>query len=1058
MKPRAKPNRRKVVPIVTAVAIGLAAGASAVGQEASSERLTRSLPSSLGGLALQSPLRVENLSRNKISPVLANAVGSRQVVVRLAEDSVGEAKAKGKRGNALKSQKQKVENQQDQFIRSLGRQASVLGRANTALNAVMIEVDAASLEELAARPDVLSIRPVINYERELTETVPYIGGTAAQNMGYDGSGVRVAVLDSGIDYTHANLGDGGTGPDYLAAYGANTADPANTTRDGLFPTTKVIEGFDFVGEVWPNGPLAPDPDPIDFDGHGTHVADIIAGQNGVAPGASLYAVKVCSAVSTSCSGVGLIQGMDYILDPDGDPGTDDAVDIVNMSLGSNYGHADFDDLAYAVEVASANGVLTVSSAGNGGDKPYKSGTPSSAQSALAVAQTTVPSAFQPFMTIVAPAAVAGEYEAVFQGWSAPLGGVVELPVIFGDTDGDNSLGCDPFDGDLSGHIVLVDRGACAFSIKISNIGDAGGAIGIIATVDSTPPFNGAFGGGNPTIPGYMVSLATGNALKSGLPGIGQVGDTVARFDPDNGIPLVGTVVGTSSRGPSLAGNLLKPEIGAPGASVSAEVGTGTGETAFGGTSGASPMVAGSAALLMQAYPDRSWAEIRAALVNTAETEIHTEPGGALAPVSRIGGGEVRVDRAVQSRIAVWESGSLLPSLSYGFVAASRDMTATRKLTVRNYSDQKVSLTPSAVFRYAADDTGAVSFELPDTVKLNAGQTKEVNVVMKIDADALPNWSFNSGAAGGNPDALTGAEFDGYINFSGGGGSDSVHIPWHVVPRKSGDVRAPNGAFPLTMGNFGFPSAQTTLNNAGDNAVTVEAFSLLVTDPDDVTPGGPGQQDPGADLAAVGWTSIPVPAGFCSDDASYVVQFAMSSHDPMTHAVAPIYNSVVLDTDGDGAYDYEVFNIDLSFLGASFDLSDGRNVTVAQNLVTGDASAFFFADHASNSANVVNTICAEQIGLNAANTGQTISGFGYAADLFFGSGLNDTTGDFSLQLGLDRYFGVIDGAGFGIGEVAAHSVSTLEVIDFGDGGTTESGVLLRYSHNPVGKEFEIIQPR
>ena len=92
-------------------------------------------------------------------------------------------------------------------------------------------------------------------------------------------------------------------------------------------------GFDFVGEKWPNAALAPDPDPIDCGpsaiplpcagGHGTHVADIIAGNDGashkgVAPGASLYAVKVCSSVSTACSGVALLQGIEFALDPDGE--------------------------------------------------------------------------------------------------------------------------------------------------------------------------------------------------------------------------------------------------------------------------------------------------------------------------------------------------------------------------------------------------------------------------------------------------------------------------------------------------------------------------------------------------------------------------------------------------------------------------------------------------------------------------------------------------------------------------------------------------------------------
>ena len=83
----------------------------------------------------------------------------------------------------------------------------------------MLEVDADAIEELAADPLVRSLRPVVDYQLDLAATVPYVGATAVQNSGYDGRGVRVAVLDSGIDYTHANLGGPGTVAAYAAAYG-----------------------------------------------------------------------------------------------------------------------------------------------------------------------------------------------------------------------------------------------------------------------------------------------------------------------------------------------------------------------------------------------------------------------------------------------------------------------------------------------------------------------------------------------------------------------------------------------------------------------------------------------------------------------------------------------------------------------------------------------------------------------------------------------------------------------------------------------------------------------
>ncbi|MCX7669858.1 MAG: DUF4397 domain-containing protein, partial [Anaerolineae bacterium] len=562
-----------------------------------------------------------------------------------------------------------------------------------ALNAVLANTTYDVLKELAKNPAVVAVRPVKNYERDLSETVPYIGaGIVQKTFGYDGSGVKVAVLDSGIDYTHAKLGGAGTLEAYRAAYGVDPSDPANTQRNGLFPTDKVVEGFDFVGEAWPDGPLAPDDDPIDFDGHGTHVADIIAGLPmpdpsrarvrvvhaspdapnvdvllndnlafadvafreitgyatlppgdynvkvvpagattpvvieadltlqagkeytviakdvlasigalvlvddnsapaagnahvrfvhlspdapavdiavtggpvlfsnvtfgqvggytpvpagtynlevrlagtttvvlslpgvrllagrvytayafglagdgsltagfsvdnsdqggvGVAPGASLYAVKVCSSISPACSGVALIQAMDYVLDPNGDGDTGDRVDIVNMSLGSLYGQSFDDDLSQAVEHASALGVLTVASAGNSADKPYVTGTPAAAPSALSVAQTNVPSGFLPFLQVLQPASIAGNYQVVFQPWSAPLTSVIQAPLQYGNGAGGNLLGCDPFPtGSLAGRVVLVDRGVCAFSIKISNIAAGGGLAGIIGLVAPGEPF------------------------------------------------------------------------------------------------------------------------------------------------------------------------------------------------------------------------------------------------------------------------------------------------------------------------------------------------------------------------------------------------------------------------------------------------------------------------------------------------------------------------------------------------------------------------------------------
>lgn len=181
-----------------------------------------------------------------VDPALLHATGSQEVIVTLKSSSVA-MMANEMSQPALMEHKAMVKNEQVSFMERTGTTAKEIACVQTLLNAVFLNIDAAQVVALASDPDVVSIYRVKNYEMKLAETVPYIGATAVQNEGYDGTGIRVAVLDSGIDYTHAAFGGKGT----LEAYDAAYTDPAS--RDGLFPTEKVVEGFDFVGEYWPQG-------------------------------------------------------------------------------------------------------------------------------------------------------------------------------------------------------------------------------------------------------------------------------------------------------------------------------------------------------------------------------------------------------------------------------------------------------------------------------------------------------------------------------------------------------------------------------------------------------------------------------------------------------------------------------------------------------------------------------------------------------------------------------------------------------------------------------------
>ncbi|MEO1171017.1 MAG: S8 family serine peptidase, partial [Myxococcota bacterium] len=443
----------------------------------------------------------------------------------------------------------------------------VLSQTRVALNAVFLDLDTALVDPVSGDPAVQRIAPVSHYTLDLSETVPLIGADVAQSRGIDGEGISVAVLDSGVDYTHADLGGSGDPADYINNDGA-------IIEPGTFPTERVVGGFDFLGNVWPTGPGGfgdapiPDPDPIDdlalvpgaFAGHGTHVADIIGGNLGVAPGVDLYALKVCASLTPNCNGIALINGVEFVVDPNGDGDPEDHLDIMNLSLGADYGRPFDDDLSAAIDNATAIGVLTVAAAGNCGDNPYCTGTPAAAPTALSVAQTEVPSALLNFMNVVEPAELAGLYSAVQYSWSAELTSI-EGPVQYGDLDGTNLLGCDPFTGDLTGLIVAVDRGECAFAQKIRNIQNAGGTAGIVMLVDVGPPFDGLFDGGEPiTIPGFNIGQADGNILRAG--------GAVVGFGPEFTESLSGVTRPSTARGPDLSFNALKPEIGAPGASIS----------------------------------------------------------------------------------------------------------------------------------------------------------------------------------------------------------------------------------------------------------------------------------------------------------------------------------------------------------------------------------------------------------------------------------------------------------------------------------------------------------
>ena len=946
---------------LVAGAVGLP-GSPAVGAE----------PSGAREIGTAAGLRVGH--QVEVDPLLRTASGTQHVLVRLR----GRAAAQGVSTSSVRSA------QRSFAVDALrvSPTARVVGSVDTLLNGVFMTVDADELATLASLPSVLRISKVKDYEMSLSETVPYIGAAALHSGGNTGAGVTVAVLDSGIDYTHTAFGGVGTVEAYDAAY----ADPVDTTG---FPTARVTKGKDFVGEDWPNTDLAPDDDPIDAaGGHGTHVADIIGGALGVAPDVDLWAIKVCSAVDTACSGQAMVEGFDYAFDPNNDGDTSDHADIVNMSLGSPYGQAFDDDLSYMVDQATAGGMLSVAAAGNDGNQPYVQGAPAAAPTAISVAQTAVPSSVQYQFTLGAV-----DHAMVWQSWSATPAGSITFDAQYGEADGTPNLdACSAFDTDLTGRIVVVDRGSCDFSTKVSNVADAGGEAALIALVTTEDPFEGGLGGGASydQIPAFMISLADGDAIRSAISG----GGASVTIDATNTVSLAGTIVGSSARGPSMGTNIVKPEIGAPGASVSAVAGSGTGTEVFGGTSGASPMVAGSAALLLASHPSFTPAQLKAALMNSASPDILDGPGGERVPITRIGAGEVRVDLSddAATTALAWVGDGASAALSFGFVEASAaSTTRSRQLSVENLTGSSITYDLAASFRDAADQNrGAVSLEfrqsgVPVTsLTVPANSTAAVTVRLTITAADLETWSGNSGPDGADPAWLDDMEYDGWVALTSAG-HPSMSVPWHVLPRKAGNVV--RGA--------------TLLVNAGQGDTMVTAFSLLGTSPD-LPEGVQGTNSPQPDLRAAGYAVRQVNDGECDAEGvtdgvpDTMLLFGINTWERQTHLNTPASPSMAIDVDRDGVGDYEAF---------AYWEGSGGTVVVVLDTTTQDSTTWFYAEHDTNTGNTILPVCPQQIGITdaQAKAGRTVDVQPLMFESWFVGDYTDGFDDFlTIDLSGGRY--------------------------------------------------------
>lgn len=1020
--------------------------------------------------------QLANVAHLKVAPRATAAVSKTsttalvQLYVRMTDAPLAAVAGNKRTGLKLTGDQQRAYVAQlAQKQATLASQVSMLGgrtlaQLNKATNALVVEVAANQAPVISRLPGVAEVLAVGEFKLDLTATVPYIGATAVQQLGVDGTGVRVAVLDSGVDFMHYNLGGTGSVADFNTCYAQNAVAPSGICANFYGPAApKVIGGYDFVGETWAgSGPLAPDSNPIAravTGGHGTNVADIILGKSadgawkGVAPGAKLLAVKVCSAISSSCSGTAILQGIDWALDPNGDNDMSDAVDIINMSLGASYGQRE-NPSVYSTNLASQFGVTVVVSAGNSANRPFITGSPSTATSAISVAQTQIPSATAVPLIVSAPVSIARTIAGTNTvswatgSFAGNVRATAASPASPPANDGCNVLPA----GSLTGFVAIVRRGSCSISDKVTQAANAG-AVGIIVD-NNTPGDPPSFSQGVPIaggalIPTIVLSLSDGNLLRARLAALDVV--TVATGSP---LAAVGSLAATSSRGPNMGLGMLKPDIGAPGASTSAQVGTGNGNSVFGGTSGAAPMVAGSAALLLQQNPGLLPHEVKARLMNAAETAITTyagppSAGNPLAPLSRIGGGEVRVNRSLALTTAAWDaSDPRAVSLSMGVTRNAGNTVYRKRVLVRNYGNTARTYTITPGFRYTNDQaSGALTFSAPATISVPGNGSSTFILTATLNANLLPNWAstgVNGGTTGGDASLLDLPEYDGFVTIADG--TDTVRLPWHILPHQAHNAAAPAAA--VLGGNA---SANLPLSNAGGSVTAAgDVFYLTGTSP--LLPPQPlpfeGSGIAVSDLRAAGVRAVDIGGG------AFGVQFAVNLFNPASHPAYPRRISVFIDADANGTDDFEVFTQE----AAGF-ASDGRTVAFVRKIASTSGSGFFFLDADLASGNAILTI---PMVATLAGTGPTLAltpdtTFRFrvqVSDNYFTGLITDSIPAMQINLNNPRFFPT----SFGPLAVPANGASSVTINRNAPGdavSTSQSGLLLMYRDGRFGREADLV---
>jgi hypothetical protein len=907
----------------------------------------------------------------------------------------------------------------------------VMFRAQRVYNGIAMSVSPDKISAILALPNVKAVHPLVpKYLVATFSDIDFLNTRPAWTTGFfgtHGENIKVADIDTGLDYIHRNFGGSGLAADYTSTSDTSAVPNAN------YPTPKIPGGIDLVGDAYvgTNTPV-PDNNPLDCNGHGTATASLITGFGetnagftysgtydatnpdmstlkippGFAPNAKLYPVRVfgCSG-STNV----IVQALEWAMDPNGDGNFSDHMDVVNMSLGANEGFADDPD-DVAATIAASTGIVICSAAGNAGDSYYIHSSPAAAQGTLGVAATFNDQGGFIFDSNVTSNTVGGggigtKYFSIKGSASSAIpGSGLTGNVVYAVPNNANAASLSNA-AQVSGNIVLIDRGVTTFTDKV-NKGLAAGATAVI--IDNFTDNPNAFvpivmstAGQTPGID-VMISHNDRNTINTAAGGFDPVtgiptNPVNVTINNDNGvssIPALGvpdTIPTYSSRGPRLPDSATKPDISAPAevtavAQSSAETTldsfSGTKVENFNGTSSATPHVSGEMALLKQLHPTWSIQEILALACDTSThdlftTTAHTTQYG----VGRIGAGRIDVGLAAAATVVAYNgSDPNLVGVSFGVVdvPVTGTTTLTKNITVTNKGATNITYNTSVANNPAL--TGAVFTVSPANFTVNAGTSTTITTTLTATGSSLKHAREASVAATQGSPRQWLTEAGGYAVLTPTDSSPVLRVELYAAPR-------PAAAMHSTLANF-VPNAATgsftiglngaavntgaSLGNGFDVLSLVKAFELQYANAASSTNRN--------QIKYVGVTSDyknrPVGASTTTQTAGTNIMFGVEKFgDAATPDFASSDTEIDIDVNLDGIFDFAVF---LTNAGTG-----SENVFVPEivNLNTNAGALRFFTNGLSaatadtniyNNSGIVFPIRATDIGLlNASGTGNTL---------------------------------------------------------------------------------------